>query len=775
VLEEDPEALTALVAGLPRDLAVVVAKAMEKESAQRYATADALADDLDRVLRGEAIQARPMGWIERGARWVRRNPVPARVVGAGLLAVCAAGGFAAWSSRRNTLSALEAAQLGAEAKAFELRMRMAYLAPAHDLRPMKSELRKGLARFMGQGGAAGPASSFARGQVLLLLNELDEAQQALEQAQRGGYRGRDLEEALGTAYGRRYVRALPQVEALKDPVLKAQRREDLQRRFKTPAITHMGAAGNTIYHQAFIALLEKRYEDARVLARRSRAEDPERMESTLLEGQAWLQEARAAFTALDRPRTRACVLEGLRLGQELLADLRSDPEVPLLLARLKVIEAATEQQQGRPAGKPFEEGLAWVDRALALDPDWADAWKVRGNLYEVMGQEAVVQGSLKGISFAEQQVEACRRAVTLQPGDAEGQRTLARALHILGVSKGQLQQDPLPFFQEGRRAALASEKGEPWHPSGPHLAALNALDEASHLVNRGLDPSEPLGAADALVTRLRVMPGLPPTYLRRAIADLRGIQAQVASNKGQDPDSFRAEAQSEYEAMLKLEPDQLVRTSDVCFGAVVWAQSRVPVGRPVDEIFARVSPALDAGLMRWPNQPMLLYYRAWLLGLRLFDRHEGRLVAEDPIRCAEALEAFEKARVAMRNPSVLEVQAWMHLAMAEGGRAGAAESARAEFQAECDRDPANPSHRLGIAQALRLRGRPGDLSLAWTRLESLADAVKDDPEVMLIRGVILADLGRMSEAEPLKARALGRQPLLAGHPILAGSPRAIRG
>jgi Flp pilus assembly protein TadD len=179
--------------------------------------------------------------------------------------------------------------------------------------------------------------------------------------------------------------------------------------------------------------------------------------------------------------------------------------------------------------------------------------------------------------------------------------------------------------------------------------------------------------------------------------------------------------------------------------------------------------------MRWPNQPMLLYYRAWLLGLRLFDRHEGRLVAEDPIRCAEALEAFEKARVAMRNPSVLEVQAWMHLAMAEGGRAGAAESARAEFQAECDRDPANPSHRLGIAQALRLRGRPGDLSLAWTRLESLADAVKDDPEVMLIRGVILADLGRMSEAEPLKARALGRQPLLAGHPILAGSPRAIRG
>jgi tetratricopeptide (TPR) repeat protein len=258
---------------------------------------------------------------------------------------------------------------------------------------------------------------------------------------------------------------------------------------------------------------------------------------------------------------------------------------------------------------------------------------------------------------------------------------------------------------------------------------------------------------------------------------MRGIQAQVASNKGQDPDSFRAEAQSEYEALLKLEPDQLVRTSDVCFGAVVWAQSRVPVGRPVDEILTRVSPALDAGLVRWPNQPMLLYYRAWLLALRLFDRQEGRLVAEDPLRCAEALQAFEKARVAMKNPSVMEIQAWIHLAMAEGGQSGAAESARAEFQAESGRDPANPGQLICLAQALRLRGRPGDLSQAWIRLESLADAAKDDPEVMLIRAVILADLGRMSEAEPLKARALERQPLLARHPILAPkwSPRATRG
>jgi serine/threonine-protein kinase len=770
VLEEEPRSLHSEVPGLPRDLGIVVAKAMEKEPAQRYITAEALADDLERVLRGEAIMARPMGWMEAGARWIHRNPLAARAVGVGLIAVLAATGFAAWNSRRSTLAALDASQMGAEAKALELRLRMAHLAPAHDLRPMKAQLRQGLVRLLGRRGAAGPASSFARGQVFLLLDELEDAQKALEQAQGAGYRGADLEEALGFVYGRRFVRALPAVEALKDPALKAQRREALQKTFKAPAIAHLGAAGNVLHQQAFIALLDKRYEEARALARRSRAEDPERLDSTLLEVEAWQLEAQEAHVRLDRIREGICLQEGLRLGEALFKDLRSNPEVPLLMARLKVIEAGTEQQLGRPAQKPFEEGIAWVDRALALDPEWADPWKVRGNLFEVMGQEAVIFGTLKGIAFAEQQVEACRKAVALRPSDAEALRALARGLHILGISKGQQQQDPLPCFLEGRKAALASEQFEGWHPSGPHLATINALDEASYLAPRGLDASEPLAAAEALVVRLKVTPGLLPAYLHRAIADLRGLQAMQAAGKGQDPDPLRAEAQAEYEALFKLEPDQLVRTSDVCFGAVNWAQGRVTMGRPVGEILTRANPILEAGLRRWPNQPMLLYYRAWLLGLHLYDRAGGSRVAEDPVRCAEALAAFEQAKVAMKNPSVMEIQAWMHLAMAESGRAGAAESARADFQKECERDPANPSPRLGLARALRVRGRKGDLDAAWGQLEGLDAGTKADPEVMLVRAVILADLGRAAEAAPLKATALTHQPLLAGHPVLAPRP-----
>src|SRR5262249_11770528 len=68
----------------PRALERIPLKRMAKAPGRRYATARDLADDLHRWLNGEAIRARPVGWWERGVRWVRRRPATA-----GLLAVSA--------------------------------------------------------------------------------------------------------------------------------------------------------------------------------------------------------------------------------------------------------------------------------------------------------------------------------------------------------------------------------------------------------------------------------------------------------------------------------------------------------------------------------------------------------------------------------------------------------------------------------------------------------------------------------------------------------------
>jgi hypothetical protein len=76
---------------IPRDLETVVLKCVAKDPAERYASAEALAEDLRRFLADRPIQARRTPWYERSWRWARRNPVVATLLLAvlGLLAVVA--------------------------------------------------------------------------------------------------------------------------------------------------------------------------------------------------------------------------------------------------------------------------------------------------------------------------------------------------------------------------------------------------------------------------------------------------------------------------------------------------------------------------------------------------------------------------------------------------------------------------------------------------------------------------------------------------------------
>src|SRR5690606_11922432 len=75
------------------DLETIVAKAMKPEPARRYATADDLADDLERLLSLRPIAARPVSLPGRIVRFTRREP--ARALLGLLLILLAAGGGAA--------------------------------------------------------------------------------------------------------------------------------------------------------------------------------------------------------------------------------------------------------------------------------------------------------------------------------------------------------------------------------------------------------------------------------------------------------------------------------------------------------------------------------------------------------------------------------------------------------------------------------------------------------------------------------------------------------
>jgi tetratricopeptide (TPR) repeat protein/tRNA A-37 threonylcarbamoyl transferase component Bud32 len=74
VLSQPPAPPSRHRPGCPRDLETVCLKCLDKDPARRYGSAEALAEELERWLKGEPVLARPVGGLRRAWRWARRNP-----------------------------------------------------------------------------------------------------------------------------------------------------------------------------------------------------------------------------------------------------------------------------------------------------------------------------------------------------------------------------------------------------------------------------------------------------------------------------------------------------------------------------------------------------------------------------------------------------------------------------------------------------------------------------------------------------------------------------
>jgi TolB-like protein/Flp pilus assembly protein TadD len=97
LLDSEPRRPRLLNPKIDRDLSTICLKCLEKDPKRRYPSALALAEDLERWIKHEPIQARHTGILARGKKWVRRNPTSA-LLAASLIALAAAAGWIVWKS-----------------------------------------------------------------------------------------------------------------------------------------------------------------------------------------------------------------------------------------------------------------------------------------------------------------------------------------------------------------------------------------------------------------------------------------------------------------------------------------------------------------------------------------------------------------------------------------------------------------------------------------------------------------------------------------------------
>jgi tRNA A-37 threonylcarbamoyl transferase component Bud32 len=94
ILRDDPPSPRKFDIRVPRGLETICLKCLEKDPNKRYPTAQAVAEELGRYLKGEPIQARPITRAEKLWRWSRRNRTVAALTAGllGLLLILAIGG-----------------------------------------------------------------------------------------------------------------------------------------------------------------------------------------------------------------------------------------------------------------------------------------------------------------------------------------------------------------------------------------------------------------------------------------------------------------------------------------------------------------------------------------------------------------------------------------------------------------------------------------------------------------------------------------------------------
>jgi serine/threonine protein kinase/Tfp pilus assembly protein PilF len=479
ISDEEPAAPRRHDKSIPRDLDVIVRKALAKAPQDRYATARELAEDLQRFLDDRPILARPPGPVRRLRTWARRHRPLVWTTGVLLVgAVALGGGVLGWLGHRRAAAAaaanvyLHRAELLQEKGQWEdardalarAEERLADEGPA-ELRQRVGRLRDDLAWVVDLEAAQLQTAEFRDGARV--------DWPGADCAYRRVFAGLGLDVEVGDAAetaGR--IRAL----AIREPLLRA------------------------LDHWAFVRERLHPGDGGPLLAvARQLDDDPWRQK--LRDLRVWgdrpaLEQLAREPAAPDEPAVHLVILTvnlqsrgGLAPAERLLRQAQVDRPADFWLNFLlaNALSGAAGQTPGR-----LEEAVAFYRAALALRPHCAtvylnlgvalallerhaDAEQAFRKGLQLRGDDAVVFNNLGSVLARQQRFAAaeefCRKALALRPGFPEAHNNLGNVL---------MMQHRLPEAEESLRRALAlrSSHSEAHFTLGVVLGQQGRLSEA---------------------------------------------------------------------------------------------------------------------------------------------------------------------------------------------------------------------------------------------------------------------------------------------------------
>ncbi|MDY7228102.1 protein kinase domain-containing protein [Hyalangium rubrum] len=450
IQSEEPRSPRALDPDIPVDLEAITLKCLEKERSARYDSARALAEDLERFLGGEPVQARPAGVLYRLRKKVRKHRIAVALGSAALLVVMLALGQSVLARREVTLRERLSRRFTELVERIEAMARYSAMAPLHDTRgdrqailsrmgELETEVRQGGARAEGPG-------NYAVGRALLALGDTEGARAQLESAWQRGYREARVAYALALALGQLYQEHLLEVERIRNADQREARRREIERHYRDPALVYLRQSQGAEelspeYVAALLAFYEGRYDEALSGLEAMRTTNPWFYEAPLLRGDIFL--ARALQRKGNGDRTGALAdLEAARQAQAVAADIgESLPVVYYAMARLEHASLVLELYGQGEIEPAYQRGLEALSRALTASPDHFKSMLVESRLHRRMAEQRIQQGG-EVQPLLDKALAATRAAQALAPEHPWVHMEMAQVLRQWARYRQEHSEDP---------------------------------------------------------------------------------------------------------------------------------------------------------------------------------------------------------------------------------------------------------------------------------------------------------------------------------------------
>ncbi|MEW6363554.1 MAG: protein kinase [Acidobacteriota bacterium] len=565
VTEVDPTPPRRIKPSVPVDLETIVLKCMEKEPQRRYDSARALAEDLERYLDGEPIQGRRASLTYRALRKAQKHKIAVSAVGLAVAAGLVFGGIALqarWTARAQARWAREVGQMMERAEAT---MRIARMAPLHDVRSDEREVRVMMSQIesraaeMGRAGAG--ITQYALGRGHLALHEYEDALDHLRAAwDFAETREPEVAYVYGQVLGQIFFQKLQEAEQLRDPEDREALKREAKRLYGDPARDKLEACigakiGPTAYLEALVSFYggQEPYEEALARAEGAWRRQPWFYEAKRLAGDVHLRRASSATDSGQYEKARV-ELERASEAYATAIDVgRSDGAVYEQDAEMWVAFMQLRARQGRFLTDDLVAMQSACSKASQANPDSARPWAILARGYLQKGEfqhyntgDDPTEALSLAASMAE---EAIRRS-----RDEEGALTTLSIAYFRRAENAMWQgEDPRPFLQHtvatSRRALAAN----------PNSALARWTQGAADTMSGdyeyqiGLDPRPALESALQCYTgALRADRSNTKALSGMGIAlEIRGMYEMQT---GVDPMGTLRDAAVRYEQALRINP-----------------------------------------------------------------------------------------------------------------------------------------------------------------------------------------------------------------------------